>query len=489
MERLDPEICYRALRARDARFDGRFFVAVRTTGIYCRPICPAPAPLRKNIAFFGCAAAAEAAGFRPCLRCRPETAPGTPRWVGAAATVSRALRLIESGALDEGDVANLAADLGIGERQLRRLFAHHLGTSPLAVASSRRAHHARLLLDATDLPVAQVAFASGFGSLRQFNAAIRKCFRNTPTGLRRSHRGALPAHGSCRFRLPFRPPLAWEQLLRFLSARAIPGLEQVEGSRYRRSFIDGGSSGFFEVGLETSGHALQLSVTGAPAGALLRLVRRVRQMFDLDAEPMAIAAALSQSRLLADSVRERPGLRVPGTWDPFEALVRGMVGQQISVAAATTICGRLVRRLGQPVRGAPGLTHAFPTAGSLAQADLTAVGLPLLRARNLAWMAERIARDPELLSPARNLEALVERLCAFAGVGPWTAHYVAMRGFHEPDAFPARDLGLLRGAGGLSWRELEAGVDPVRPFRAYAALHLWAKSSDEVGHAARAVAS
>jgi AraC family transcriptional regulator, regulatory protein of adaptative response / DNA-3-methyladenine glycosylase II len=486
---LRDDDCYRALQTRDARFDGRFFTGVRTTGIYCRPVCPARTPLRKNVVFFTCAAAAEAAGFRPCLRCRPETAPGTPRWLGTSATVSRALRLIDGGALDDGDVANLAADVGVGERQLRRLFAHHLGASPLAMASSRRAHQARLLLDATGLPVAQIAFASGFGSLRQFNAAIRECFHTTPTGLRHARRGGAPAGGSCRFRLPFRPPFAWDQLLRFFAARAIRGLERVEGGCYRRSFTSGGAAGSFEVALEKGGNALELSVDGAPPSALLAVVQRVRQMFDLDADPMAIADTLSRTPVLADAVRQRPGLRVPGTWEPFEALVRGVVGQQISVSAATTICGRIVQRWGQPVKGLSGLTHAFPKSASIARADLTAAGLPRARAQNLSRLATRIAEQPVLLSPPQDLQSLVETLCSLPGVGPWTAQYVAMRGFNEPDAFPERDLGLLRGVGGLSWRELEAAMSLVRPFRAYAAVHLWAVDSSEVRHVARAVAS
>ncbi|MFL5398520.1 MAG: AlkA N-terminal domain-containing protein [Myxococcales bacterium] len=484
---LDEDVCYRALRTRDARFDGRFFIGVRTTGIYCRPVCPARPPLRKNIVFFPCAAAAEGAGFRPCLRCRPETAPGSPRWVGTAATVSRALRLIETGALDDGAIGALAAALGIGERQLRRLFAHHLGTSPLAVAASRRAHQARLLLEATDLPVTQVAFASGYRSLRQFNDAMRACFHDTPTGLRRGRHGS--AEGPCRFRLPYRPPFDWNALLKFFGARAIAGLEQVADSRYRRGFFENGASGFFEVAPADRGDALQVSITGASPAALLPLVQRLRRMFDLDADPVAIAQSLSRAAPLAAAIRERPGLRIPGAWDAFEAVVRGIVGQQISVSAATTICGRLVERFGQRLDGVPGLSRAFPTPAALSQADLTVVGLTGPRARNLAAVAGRIAAQPQLLSPGRTLEDLVERLRALPGIGPWTAQYVAMRGFHEPDAFPGTDLGLLRALHNISARELEAAVERARPFRAYAAVHLWAKETGEAPHAARAVAS
>jgi AraC family transcriptional regulator of adaptative response / DNA-3-methyladenine glycosylase II len=344
------------------------------------------------------------------------------------------------------------------------------------------------LLEATILPVTQVAFASGYRSLRQFNAAMRSRFHDSPTGLRRRKRGALPAQGSCRFRLPFRPPFAWNELLHFLGARAIAGVEEVTGSRYRRGFLENGVSGFFEVELSPTGHALQLSVTGASPGALLPLVQRVRRMFDLDADPAAISRSLSRSAALADSIRERPGLRIPGAWDPFEALVRAVVGQQISVAAATTLCARLVERFGEPLRGLPGLTRAFPTPAALAEADLSTAGLTRPRARNLAALAARIAGEPGLLGPGRSLEEIVQRLCALPGVGPWTAQYVAMRGLHEPDAFPATDLGLLRAFTG-SARELEAAVEKARPFRSYAALHLWSKAASEVPHAARAVAS
>jgi AraC family transcriptional regulator of adaptative response / DNA-3-methyladenine glycosylase II len=394
--------------------------------------------------------------------------------------------LIETGALDDGAISGLAADLGIGERQLRRLFAYHLGTSPLAVAASRRAHQARLLLEATDLPVTQIAFASGYRSLRQFNDAMRACFHDTPTGLRRGRRSSC--EGSCRFRLPYRPPFDWDGLSKFLGTRAIRGLEEVADSRYRRGFFENGASGFFEVAPAAHGNALQLSITGASPAALLPLVQRVRRMFDLDADPSAIAKSLSRAAPLAGSIRQRPGLRIPGAWDPFEAIVRALVGQQISVAAATTICGRLVERFGQPLDGVPGLTRAFPTPAALSRADLTVVGLTRPRARNLAAVAARIAEEPRLLLPGRTLEDLVERLRALPGIGPWTAQYVALRGFHEPDAFPGTDLGLLR-ASNVSARDLETAVERARPFRAYAAVHLWAKETGEAPHVARAVAS
>ncbi len=490
----DEDIWYAAIRSRDARFDGRFFTGVKTTGIYCRPICPARTPLRKNVRFFACAAAAEEAGFRPCRRCRPESAPGSPAWLGVSATVSRALRLIEGGALDEGDLPGLAAQLGVGERYLRRLFARHVGTAPNMVAQSRRAHFARVLLDATDSPVAEVALASGFNSVRRFNEVMRGIFDRTPTELRKRG-GAGP---ETVLRLSFRPPLDWEALLAFLAARAIPGVEEVDGSVYRRTIAGGGA---IEVRRARDGRAVELRAQGVGTAGLLDVVRRVRRMFDLDADPLAIAACLRASERLARSVRARPGLRVPGAWDRFETLARAILGQQISVAAARTLAGRLARRFGTPIaatdagRGGGGragsLTHTFPTPDRLAGADLSTIGLPGPRAKSLAAVARAVARDPGLLGAAPSLDALIDRLCALPGVGPWTAHYVAMRACGEPDAFPAGDLVLRRAAGAVSARRLEELADAWRPWRAYAALHLWALSSEETEHVAkhRALAS
>jgi AraC family transcriptional regulator of adaptative response / DNA-3-methyladenine glycosylase II len=491
---LDEELCYQAMTCRDARFDGRFFIAVKTTGVYCRPICPARTPLRRNVRFFACAAAAEAAGFRPCRRCRPETAPGSPTWHGPLATVSRALRLIEQGALDGGDIGSLAAQLGVGERYLRRLFARHLGTSPHAVAASRRAHFARALLDATLLPMTQVALASGFGSVRQFNDVVRSVFGRAPSELRRHRSPARPSAGDVRLRLSFRPPLAWQPLLAFVAARAIPGVEEVdlEAGRYRRlTPAPGGGALLLEVGMAADGRALELDVSGGRqpglAAGLLDLVRRVRRLFDLDADPLAIAARLGSSRLLAPAQAAHPGLRVPGAWDRFETLVRAMLGQQISVAAATTLAGRLVERCGGPVECDGRLTRLFPAPGAVAEADLAGVGMTSARADALRQVAAAVARDPALLAPAPNLDALVDRLCRLPGIGPWTAHYLAMRAFDEPDAFPAADLGLRRAAGGMSAAALEALAESWRPWRAYAAISLWTLAAEDTHDATRSV--
>ncbi len=489
---LDAKSCYRAVQGRDARFDGRFFTAVRTTGIYCRPICPARTPLRRHVQFYACAAAAEQAGFRPCRRCRPDAAPGSPSWMGTSATVARAVRLIGAGALDEEGVDSLAARLGVGERHLRRLFEQHLGSSPQAVASSRRAHFGRQLIDATTLTMTEVALASGFGSVRQFNDVMRTVFQRTPTELRGS-RTARP--GTMSLKLAYRPPYDWDALIGFLGARAILGVEHVEAHRYLRTF----EGGVLEVrpsaprppGARDGRRAgsLVLTVRGRSAH-WLDLVRRVRRFFDLDADPLAITACLGGASELRAAVAARPGLRVPGSFDRFETFCRAVLGQQVSVQAATTLCGRLVKAFGEPVSGAEeGLTHRFPTPARLARADLSRLGVPRARGEAIRGVAAALARGEPVLEPAADLDKLISRLCALPGVGPWTAHYLAMRAFGEPDAFPAGDL-VLRRATGLDERALERRSRAWRPWRAYAAIHLWtATHEEERNHEDHAVAS
>ena len=466
---LDGDTCYRAAQSRDPRFDGRFFTAVKTTGIYCRPICPARTPLRKNVRFFACAAAAEEAGFRPCRRCRPDAAPGTPAWIGPSAIVSRAVRLIERGALDEASVDELAGRVGVGGRQLRRLFTEHLGTSPLLVARSRRAHFARSLLDATTWPMTQVAQEAGFRSLRRFNEVMLAVFQRTPSELRNRGGADGPA---ITLRLAYRPPYDWPALIAFLGARAIPGLEVVEVSAYRRTV----ESGRIEVRPD-EGNALALTLTPfrRERGEVLEIVGRIRRMFDLDADPLQIAAALAGDPLLGPSVRARPGLRVPGAWDPFETCVRAILGQQVSVRAATTFAGRLVEAFGVP-SPAPveGLTRVFPKPELLASAALEKIGLTRSRAESIRC----VARSAQVLRERpESLEGLVDRLRTLPGVGPWTAHYLAMRAFGEVDAFPSGDLVLRKAAREQLPASLEQRSTAWRPWRAYAAMHLWSSCS------------
>jgi len=496
---LDATRCYRALLARDARFDGRFFTAVRTTGIYCRPICPPPTPKAVNVRFFACAAAAEAAGFRACLRCRPQAAPGTPAWMGSSAVVSRALRLIGADALDDGDVESLAARVGLGGRQLRRLFAEHLGASPAQVARARRVHFARALVDDTDLPMAEVAFAAGFRSIRQFNHAIRAHFRESPRRLR-ARRLRRDVHADARagtkaasvdvvgrdapspglvVRLSYRPPLDWAGLLRFLARRATPGVEVVDGDVYRRTIGTPDAHGEIEVRHAAADRHLVMEVRLSEHDDLIQVVERARRLFDLAADPLRIIGELRRRPELRAAVAARSGVRVPGAWDGFELAVRAVLGQQVTVAGATTLAGRLVAAFGTPVASASaGLTHLFPAAHVVAAADLAPIGIPRARAATIRALAAAVADGTLRLDAALDLDDAIARLVAIPGVGEWTAHYIAMRALGEADAFPASDLGLRRalgnGAGPLAARDVERMAEAWRPWRAYAAMHLWA---------------
>ena len=343
---LDPEALNRARMSRDPRFDGKFYIAVTSTGIYCRPICPSRYAKRANVRFFGTPAAAEAAGFRPCLRCRPEAAPGTPAWLGTAAVVRRALRLINEGALDEDSVGGLAARLGIGPRHLLRLFARHVGASPLAVAQTRRLHFAVCLLEQTKLPITQIALAAGFGSSRRFNDAFRNTYRRAPRELRRARgRGGGAAGGGEEvvLRLAYRPPYDWQHLREFLRARAVPGVERVDARGYARTVACEGGHALVCVHALPGEDALELRVAGAPPAALLQLSSAARRVFDLAADPARIGAELRvRSARRAAACEQRPGLRIPGAWDPFECAVRAVLGQQVSVAASRTFAARLV---------------------------------------------------------------------------------------------------------------------------------------------------
>lgn len=478
---LQPSRCFDALRSRDARFDGRFFLGVTTTGIYCRPICPARAPRPENVRFYPCAAAAEEAGFRPCRRCRPETSPGTPAWHGTSTTVSRALRLIEESALDHGrEVADLAARLGLGERQLRRLFARHLGASPAAVARTRRVHFARRLIDETALPMRTIASGSGFASVRQFNHDMRRVFRASPTTLRRARpRRSAVTDGALVVRLPYRAPYAWDALLAYLAARAIPGVEAVRDGTYRRTVRLAKGSGWIEVTAAGGESALEVALHLPASAEWIVIVERLRRLFDLAADPEVIVASLRQDPLLAALVRRRPGLRIPGAWDPFELAVRAILGQQVTVRGATTLAGRLVDRFGEGIDGTgeSGVVRLFPRPADLAHAALEQIGLPSARAGALRSLAAAIASGALVLEGGASLDEAVARLTALPGIGAWTAHYVALRALGEPDAFPAGDLGLRRAAGKpgapASATALAARAERWRPWRGYAALHLW----------------
>jgi AraC family transcriptional regulator of adaptative response / DNA-3-methyladenine glycosylase II len=484
---LDREACYRAFQTRDARFDGRVFVGVTSTGIYCRPICPARTPKFENCRYFGSAAAAQAAGFRPCLRCRPEIAPDLASWRGSSNTVSRGLALIADGALDGGDVEALADRLGVGSRQLRRLFRQHLGATPIAVAQTRRVLFAKQLIQETRMPMVEVAHAAGFGSVRRFNETFRTMFGRPPRELRRRTVNALPdmpvADAGVTLQLSYRAPYDWAAMLAYLRARAIPGVELVDGEVYRRTVALDGRFGSIAVANLPARNGLQVTIRFPAVQALPAIVARVRRVFDLGADIETIAAHLSRDPLLAPLVAERPGLRAPGGWDGFELAVRAILGQQVTVTAARRLAATLVAAHGSrlPAGAAdhPALTHAFPTPDAVAAASLEALGMPAARRASLRGLAQAAAADTRLFYPFGTVEEAIARLRALPGVGAWTAQYIALRALREPDAFPAADIGLLRGIAALggprpSPVELERRSAPWRPWRAYAAQHLWA---------------
>jgi AraC family transcriptional regulator of adaptative response / DNA-3-methyladenine glycosylase II len=487
------DICYRALAARDARFDGRLFVGVKTTGIYCRPICPARTPKRENCRFFPSAAAAQTSGFRPCLRCRPEISPDAAAWRGTSNTVSRALALIAEGALDGGEscVAAVADKLGVGERQLRRLFDKHLGVPPIAVAQTRRILFAKQLIQETRLSMTEVAEASGFGSIRRFNDAFRKLYDRTPSELRIT-KSAVAEPSLVTLRLGYRSPYDWDAILAFFAARAIPGVELIVNNRYRRTIALDGVIGSFEVAHDGGHNCLVATIRLPRLRALLSVVGRLRRMFDLDADVEAIGAHLAKDEGLAPLVAKRPGLRTPGAWDPFEHAVRAIFGQQITVSGARTLAGKLVRLCGTPLSrartGNDPLTHVFPSPQQIATADFSNFGMPAARLKALQSLAAVAIADPKLFDPAGLRADVLARMLALPGFGEWTVQYWALRALRDADAFPAADIGLLRAmttnGKRLSPEALTKRAEAWRPWRAYAAQHLWTSNGDSrsIGH-------
>ena len=482
---LENAACVQAILSRDARFSGRFFVGVVTTRVYCRPGCPAPLPKPKNMRFYAYAAAAEDAGFRPCRRCRPETAPGSPVWDGTSATVSRALKRIFDGDPHES-VEALSERLGLGSRHLRRLFAEHVGASPASLQRTHRVHFARRLLDETSLPIAQVAFAAGFESVRRFNDAIRATFHRAPRELRGESRPGAGTSGKnargghvVRLTLPMRLPFDATSLFSFLEERALPGVETVRGHAYFRTIESRGRAGVLGVSYE-EGRTSSLSRSIFRRGRTFSISCAARGASSTSTRTRSRSAhVLRRDPLLAPLVAARPGLRVPGAWDPFEIAVRAILGQQVSVRGARTLAGRLVAAFGRPLPGGgtDGLTHVFPSPAALAAADLSGIGVPGARANAIRALALAVHTKKVELAAPRGLDDLEQRLCALPGIGPWTAQYVALRAFGEPDAFPAGDLGLRRAleAAGASAdaSTLRARAASWSPFRAYATLHLW----------------
>ncbi|MGX1197974.1 AlkA N-terminal domain-containing protein [Parvibaculum sp. MBR-TMA-1.3b-4.2] len=488
----DDELCYRAVAARDARFDGRFFTCVRSTGIYCRPVCPAPTPGRKQCVFVPSAAAAEAAGFRSCLRCRPEAAPGAPAWTGTQATVTRALRLIEAGALDREDVETFAARLGLGGRHLRRLFVTQLGATPQAVAANRRLLTAKQLLTETQLPIAEIAHAAGYRSLRRFNDAIRKAYGSAPGALRKSNKHSDHApgrHGPGRheeggitLRLGYRAPYDFQRMLGYLAVRAIPGVEAVSETTYLRSFRLGEAAGLIEARDDPSRHALVIRIQMHRGTLPLRMVvARLKRLFDLDADPDAIGRALAGDELTGPRLAAAPGLRIPGAFDGYELAIRAILGQQVSVKGATTLAGRLAATHGETLEGADGpVTLLFPAPATLAAGDLSGLGLTGARMKTIAALSAAHADGRIDLSgdgaAGTGPEETIARLKELPGIGDWTAQYIALRALGEPDAFPAGDLVLRKIAGNgtlIGDTAMQARAAHWRPWRGYAAMALW----------------
>lgn len=476
----NADVYYAALIARDARYDGRFFVAVKTTGVYCRPKCPAPNPKAVNCLFFRSAAAARHAGFRPCKRCRPETAPNSPAWVGTESTVRRALKLIAEGALCGGSVEKLAGRLGVSDRHLRRLFNEYLGASPVSVAQTQRLHLAKQLLERTSISMTDVALGAGYSSQRRFNEDIKSTYGETPSSLRRKWHPKTLSAAPINLRFGVREPFSWTALLEFFAARAINDVEFIEDQFERTVRINGADGRLIVRSTHDGSLAVQLQLSEPTQ--LLATVERIRTMLDLDADITNVEAHLSADDRLAPTIARNRGLRVPGAWDPFELSVRAIVGQQVTVAGARKLLGRLCSKHGTMLsrsiaEPAGRCSRLFPTAEQLAEADLSTVGLTGARVKTLAAFAKAVASRQLVVDESVDPDNAVGELMAIPGIGVWTANYIAMRALKDPDAFPSGDSALLAASRKLgiadTHRSLNNAAERWRPWRSYAAMHLW----------------
>ena len=471
------DVLERARRSRDPRFDGKFFVAVLSTGIYCRPICPVR--LSSAVHYYATAAAAAEAGFRPCLRCRPEAAPGSSAWIGTSAVVRRVLRLINEGALDTGSVKDLASRLGMGSRHLNRLLVQQVGASPIAIAQTRRLHFAKRLLDETDLSATEIALAAGYGSVRRFNEAFKATYKRSPMQLRkRRARGAQEA-SEITLKLSYRPPYDWNEAIRFLSERAIPGLESVGSGKYARYLPTATGHTFVRISACEHENALQMQVRDAAPAELFELSARARRVFDLTADPAQIVDAFKGDTLLAPLARSRPGLRIIGDWDPFECAVRTLLERQLGRFGARAATADLIARTGRPLDGGlDGLTRLFPTADALAAADLG--GLPLTPPQRETLRALCRAACDGIVCFGDSIEKITTSLMTVPGLDDWVAQVVALRAGGDPDAFPTDDPILRYQAadksGASSPEALEERAQAWRPWRGYAACQLWAEA-------------
>jgi len=481
---LDFERCYRAVESRDARFDGWFITAVLTTGIYCRPSCPTPVrPKRENVRFFPTAAAAQLAGFRACKRCRPDASPGSPEWKVRGDLVGRAMRLIANGTVDREGVAGLARRLSVSERHLHRQLLAEVGAAPLAIARAQRAQTARTLIETTNVPFTEVAFAAGFDSVRQFNDTIRDVFALTPTELRRAgrRRGDI-IEGALTLRLAYRPPFDWPSLIRWLEARALPGIAEASAGVYRRTLrLPRGTA---IASLEPVDSHVRCTLRLEAMADLASAVAQCRRLLDLDADPVSVVEVLSRDRDLANVVRRRPGLRAPGAVDGFELAIQAVMGQQVSLAAARTLTSRLVEANGERIKlSDTTLTHLFPTSASLAEADLAGLGVPAARRATLRALAQAVASGQLMLDPGADRAEVRQRLQGLPGIGDWTTGYIVMRALGDPDTLLPTDLGVRKagarlGLGGDSHSIAERAT-AWRPWRTYATHQLWATLDDE----------
>lgn len=481
---LDTEQSWKAVAAQDARFDGWVYCGVTSTGIYCRPSCPARTPKRANVRFFSTAAAAQAAGYRACKRCRPDATPGSPEWDRRADVVGRAMRLIADGVVDRDGVAGLAAQLGYSERHLHRQVAEVVGVGPLALARARRAQTARVLLELTDLPITAVAFAAGFGSVRQFNATVREVFALAPRDLRRGGAGQAERSSAAEsgdtdaiaLRLPYRDPLAVEELFGFLGLRAVPGVEELDGETYRRSLRLPHGAGVVAL-TPRDGH-VEARFWLDDLRDLATAAQRCRALLDLDADPRTVDDALAVDPMLGPLVRACPGRRVPGHVDGAELAVRAVIGQQVSVAAARTVAGTLAQRFGTALeRPVHGITQLFPAPAALRSLTPDQAPMPAARAQTIAILAAALADGDVALDAGADPHATRDALLALPGIGPWTADYIAMRVLRDPDAFLPTDLGVRRALEALGHdgdpRAVARLAERWSPYRAYATLQLW----------------
>jgi AraC family transcriptional regulator of adaptative response / DNA-3-methyladenine glycosylase II len=478
---LDPRTCYRALRARDSRFDGRFFVAVSSTRIYCRPICTVRPPKRENCRFYPSAAAAESAGYRPCLRCRPELAPGNASVDAITRLAQSAASMMEDRTLDNNRLDTIAARLGVTDRHLRRAFRAEFGVAPVEFDQTQRLLLAKRLLTDTVLPITEVAFASGFGSVRRFNALFRQRYRLQPSELRGRMRSRVAVDDTLHFELSFRPPFDWPALCGFIGARAIAGVESLEAGRYLRTaaIVHEGTPhrGWLSIEMSKKKPTLRVSVSTSLAKSLPPLLSRVKALTDVACNPAEV------DRALGPLAKRHPGLRVPGAFDGFELGVRAILGQQVSVAGARTLAGRFAASFGEPIETPfPSLTTVFPDARRVADvspARVAQIGLPAARARTIVTLARAVADGSLVLAPNGDIDAALEKLRALPGIGEWTAQYIAMRALAWPDAFPHTDLALMKALGVKDARRVLAASEAWRPWRAYAVMHLWQSLSEE----------